>query len=80
MLYWCKSTNTDSPLVQFADSDCVLPGDFTLAVGHPADLDNIITHGVVSGLIRPLAGGSVSSAFVLQRAGATFAKRSRHKV
>ena len=54
------------PQVEWGDSDALLPADYAVAIGNPGDLDNIVTMGVVSGMIRPVTGGGVSTAFVMQ--------------
>jgi len=48
------------PEAELGDSDALVPGEYAFAIGHPGNLENIVTMGVVSGFIRPLAGGSVA--------------------
>ncbi len=49
----------------FADSDEVVVGDATIAVGSPLGLEGTVTTGIVSALHRPVAAGdSMSTAFI----------------
>ena len=48
------------PEAELGDSDALVPGEYAFAIGHPGNLENIVTMGVVSGFIRPLAGGSIA--------------------
>ncbi|MFW7414410.1 S1C family serine protease [Demequina sp. SO4-18] len=53
-----------TPMV-FADSDEVLVGDSTIAVGSPLGLEGTVTTGIVSALHRPVtAGDANSTAFI----------------
>ena len=36
--------------------DALVPGEYAIAVGHPGNLENIVTMGLVSGFVRPVAG------------------------
>ena len=42
------------PMLRFADSDQVRPGDEVVAIGNPLGLDQTVTRGIVSGVNRTL--------------------------
>src|SRR5690606_21694435 len=48
-----------TPMV-FADSDEVMVGDSTIAVGTPLGLEGTVTTGIVSALHRPVTAGDIS--------------------
>ena len=54
-----SEANGLTPMV-FADSDEVMVGDSTIAVGSPLGLEGTVTTGIVSALHRPVTAGDIS--------------------
>ncbi|CAN5230276.1 hypothetical protein BH11CYA1_BH11CYA1_28980 [soil metagenome] len=50
-----KIDATDLPVLKFADSKTVKPGDWAIAIGSPLGFDHTLTVGVVSAINRSLA-------------------------
>jgi len=46
---------TNLPIVRFANSDMIRPGQWAIAIGNPLGLTNTVTVGVVSGVERDVA-------------------------
>ncbi|MGM0471411.1 MAG: S1C family serine protease [Bacillota bacterium] len=46
--------NHDLPTVELGDSDQIQPGDWSIAIGNPYELNHTVTVGVISALGRPL--------------------------
>lgn len=44
---------TNSPYLEFADSDSVQIGEWVVAIGNPLNLSYTVTQGIISGLERP---------------------------
>ena len=55
-----RIAQTNLPPMVFADSDQVLVGDATIAVGSPLGLEGTVTTGIISALHRPVTAGDPS--------------------
>ncbi|MGD9956908.1 MAG: S1C family serine protease, partial [Candidatus Nanopelagicales bacterium] len=60
-----KVERTGLPVATLGNSDGIVVGDSTIAVGSPLGLEGTVTAGIVSALNRPVtAGGSGSNSFI----------------
>jgi Do/DeqQ family serine protease len=53
-----KINAKDLPFVEIGDSDAIRPGEWTLAIGAPFNLDYSVTVGVLSGKVRDRLGAT----------------------
>ncbi|GJD18158.1 peptidase S1 and S6 chymotrypsin/Hap [Rivularia sp. IAM M-261] len=51
-----KINATDLPVVKFANSDNLIPGEPAIAIGNPLGLDNTVTQGIISATERSISG------------------------
>ncbi|BDA75604.1 peptidase S1 and S6 chymotrypsin/Hap [Calothrix sp. PCC 7716] len=51
-----KINATDLPVVRFANSDNLIPGEPAIAIGNPLGLDNTVTQGIISATERSISG------------------------
>jgi S1-C subfamily serine protease len=51
-----KINATDLPVIRFANSDNLIPGEPAIAIGNPLGLDNTVTQGIISATERSISG------------------------
>ena len=60
-----RSTKTGLPVATLGNSDGIVVGDSTIAIGSPLGLEGTVTAGIISALNRPVtAGGSGENSFI----------------
>jgi len=56
------------PIVEMGDSDAIRPGEWTIAIGAPFNLDYSVTVGVLSGKVRDRLGATVYEEYLQTQA------------
>lgn len=63
-----KINARDLPTVEFGDSDAIRPGEWTIAIGAPFNLDYSVTVGVLSGKVRDHLGTAMYEEYLQTQA------------
>ncbi len=63
-----KINAKDLPTVEIGDSDAIRPGEWTIAIGAPFNLDYSVTVGVLSGKVRDRLGAAVYEEYLQTQA------------
>lgn len=63
-----KINAKDLPAVEIGDSDAIRPGEWTIAIGAPFNLDYSVTVGVLSGKVRDHLGAAVYEEYLQTQA------------
>jgi serine protease Do len=63
-----KINAKDLPAVELGDSDAIRPGEWTIAIGAPFNLDYSVTVGVLSGKVRDRLGATIYEEYLQTQA------------